>query len=95
MNAMPCLRAVSALSALAVSALCGPAVAAEPALLWEIGSRDNDTQELALGRDGYAEFREDPLFIIGQSTAASDWPYCHPGPRDAWAGNRQIGRAHV
>lgn len=88
MNAMPCLRAVSVLSALAVSALCGPAVAAEPALLWEIGSRDNDTQELALGRDGYAEFREDPLFIIGQSTAASDWPYCHPGPRDAWAGNR-------
>ncbi|HOD51391.1 MAG TPA: polysaccharide lyase family protein [Candidatus Hydrogenedentes bacterium] len=63
--------------------------AAEPVLLWEIGSRDNDTQDLALGRDRYAEFSEDPFFVVGQSDAAAVWPYCHPGPQDAWAGNRQ------
>ena len=89
MNVLPHLRAISVLPALALFAWCIPAFAGESALLWEIGSRDNDTQELALGRHRYAEFREDPLFIVGQSSAASDWPYCHPGPRDVWAGNRQ------
>ncbi|MFO7976265.1 MAG: polysaccharide lyase family protein [Candidatus Hydrogenedentota bacterium] len=64
------------------------AMAGERKLLWEIGRRDNDTRELALGPNGYAEFSEDPLFIIGQSNPADSWPYCHPGPQDAWAGSR-------
>ena len=73
---------------LALVSLAPCASAAEQTLLWEIGQRDNDTQDLALGRDKYAEFSEDPLFVVGQSDAALEWPYCHPGPQDAWAGSR-------
>ena len=57
--------------------------------LWQIGKADNDTRGLALAPAGYARFAEDPLFIVGASEAARDWPYVHPGPSDAWAGGRQ------
>ena len=63
-------------------------MAAEKSLLWEIGARDDDTRDLALGPDRYAEFNQDPMFIIGESNAAESWPYCHPGPQDAWAESR-------
>ncbi len=58
-------------------------------LLWQIGKADNDTRELALGPGGYARFSADPLYVVGLSDAAKDWPYAHPGPTDAWGGSRR------
>ena len=71
-----------------VSYLC---VAAddERRLLWEIGTADNDTSELALGPDGYGRYTKDPLFVVGTSDPKRDWPYVQPGPADTWAGGRQ------
>ena len=60
---------------------------AEP--LWVIGEADDNTAELALGPNGYQGFKEDPVFLVGQSDPKTDWPYAHPGPSDAWAGGRQ------
>lgn len=64
------------------------AIAAEGKLLWQIGKADNDTAEFALAPNGYSHFARDGLFIVGESNAARDWPYCHPGPADFWAGGR-------
>jgi hypothetical protein len=47
-------------------------------LLWQIGEPDNGIAEFALAPNG-----------VGRSTAKSNWPYCHPGPDDVWAGNKQ------
>lgn len=32
------------------------------------------------------DYRDDPTFLIGASNPATDWPFIHPGPEDAWAG---------
>ncbi|MBE3069777.1 MAG: hypothetical protein IMZ66_06030, partial [Planctomycetes bacterium] len=58
-------------------------------LLWQIGQADNDTREFALAPDGHGRFAEDPVYVVGTSDAAKDWPYAHPGPADAWAGGRR------
>jgi len=65
--------------------------AADTALLWEIGKPDGDNREFALAPAGFAQFREDAAFFIGESEPARDWPYAQPGPGDAWAG----GRSHT
>ncbi len=57
-------------------------------ILWQIGTEDRDTADLALGPDGYDAFKLDAFFVVGKSKAETDWPYVHPGPSDAWAGNR-------
>ena len=67
----------------------GPAAADELKPLFEIGTADNNTAELALGPKDYAKYAEDPLFVAGRSEAKRDWPYVQPGPGDAWAGGRQ------
>ncbi len=64
------------------------AVAAEPALLWQIGAPDNRNAEFALAPNRYAEFREDGFYVVGKSDPQRDWPYVHPGPGDGWAGGR-------
>ncbi|MBN2475103.1 MAG: GH92 family glycosyl hydrolase [Pirellulales bacterium] len=62
------------------------AAAEETKPLWKIGKADNDTAEFALAPDGYNRFGRDGLFVVGHSDASKTWPYCHPGPDDAWAG---------
>jgi alpha-mannosidase len=57
--------------------------------LWQIGIKDKNTAEFALGPNGYAQFGEDPVFMVGVSDAKKDWPYVQPGPQDAWAKSRQ------
>ncbi len=57
--------------------------------LWQIGRRDHDNREFALAPRGYASFREDGFFVVGQSNPMRDWPYVHPGPDDSWAGMRR------
>jgi hypothetical protein len=61
-----------------------PALAQDP--LWEIGKKDRDTREFALAPGRYEDFAADPVFVVGESDPAKDWPYVHPGPSDDWAG---------
>lgn len=56
-------------------------------MLWQIGRADKASAEFALAPDGWRQFREDGLFIVGESDAKRDWPYVHPGPGDSWAGS--------
>jgi len=63
--------------------------------LWEIGTADDNTADLALGPAGYARYEEDALFVVGLSKAKTDWPYVLPGPSDSWAGGRQHEAAVV
>jgi hypothetical protein len=57
--------------------------------LWQIGAKDASASELALGPNGYSQFSDDPVFIVGVSDAKKDWPYVQPGPNDAWANARR------
>ncbi|UCG47004.1 MAG: hypothetical protein JSU94_16075 [Phycisphaerales bacterium] len=57
-------------------------------LLWRIGQADKSTGEFALAPDRYMDFAADGFFVLGRSDPKEDWPYIHPGPRDAWAGGR-------
>ncbi len=63
-----------------------PVAADEMKTLWQIGAADNNTAEFALAPGGYAQYSRDGLFMVGSSDAKKDWPYCHPGPNDDWAG---------
>jgi len=62
--------------------------AAESQLLWQIGKPDHANAEFALAPGGYAQFKNDAFFIVGQSDPKHDWPYVQPGPADTWAGSR-------
>ena len=57
--------------------------------LWQIGKPDNSISEFAGAPDQGDKFEKDAVFIVGASKERTDWPYAHPGPDDAWAGNRQ------
>ena len=67
----------------------GQVAAAGNGLLWRIGSPDHDNAGFALAPNGYAKFKDDAVFVVGQSDAKRDWPYVQPGPADAWAGSRR------
>jgi alpha-mannosidase len=62
--------------------------AAEPPPLWQIGQVDRSNAELAFAPAGYGKLEHDALFVVGESDPKRDWPYAHPGPQDAWGGNR-------
>ena len=66
-----------------------PAPAASTKMLWQIGVKDKSAAEFALAPNNYAQFKEDPVFMVGVSDAKKDWPYVQPGPQDAWAGSRR------
>ena len=61
--------------------------AADSQLLWQIGKPDHNNAEFALAPSGFAQFKSDAFFVVGQSDAKQDWPYVQPGPNDAWAGS--------
>lgn len=71
-----------------LSLVCGQLRTEDGELLWQIGKADDDTADLALGRNGYARFERDGFFIVGHSDPRVDWPYTHPGPDDFWAGGQ-------
>ncbi len=80
---------------LSLSLITGLAAALRPApqsspqnLLWQIGKQDGGDGEFALAPGGYAKFQDDGFFMVGKSDSKLDWPYVHPGPNDAWAGQR-------
>jgi len=72
---------------LAVSVTSGGG-AAETKPLWQIGELDHNDVEFALAPKDYGQFKEDGLFVVGESETLRDWPYVHPGPDDTWAGGR-------
>jgi len=59
--------------------------------LWQIGREDDVASEFRHAPAGYPEYDRDGFFLVGRSEPSRDWPYCHPGPVDGWAG----GRAHA
>lgn len=65
-----------------------PSLQAE--VLWSIGKKNDTSADLALGadrpdREYNNRFPQNPLFIIGLSDPARDWPAIQPGPADTWA----------
>lgn len=76
---------VSALAFISIS------ICAAPQEIWSIGQPDQSGAELGIFGN-YGEFSgrfpDDWRFTVGKSQS-SDWPYVHPGPVDAWAGNKQ------
>ena len=56
--------------------------------LLQLGTPDHNTAEFAGAPQAYEPFGADPVFVAGFSDPRRDWPYAHPGPMDAWAGNR-------
>lgn len=65
--------------------------AAEPEILWQIGTKDHQYKELAFTGDvgSYAQkFAKDVTFTVGTSDPAKDFSGIHPGPADGWAGGR-------
>jgi alpha-mannosidase len=73
----------------AILLFAGLCSGADQHILWQIGTSDNDTADLALGPADHAQysrrFAVDPVFVIGQSDARKHWPYVQPGPADTWA----------
>ncbi|MGB9687970.1 polysaccharide lyase family protein [Thermogutta sp.] len=57
-------------------------------VLWQIGQKDGKTEGFALAPNGFSQYQKDPIFLVGVSDPARDWPYVQPGPADAWAGGR-------
>ena len=82
MNPKPLVLAALALTA-AISSF-----AADGLLLWQIGKPDRNNAEFALAPKGYAQFKSDAFFVVGESDPRRDWPYVQPGPVDSWAGGR-------
>lgn len=103
---LPVLRSVSVLAAyyiIVFSFITQAAIAqtASQKTLWQIGEKDNSAAEFALAPSGYAKFLErdfgweDGTFIIGKSTAETDWPYALPGPEDSWGGTAPLAGWHA
>lgn len=80
--------AVLAAASLAFSQPFFAEAAGAPALLWEIGERNNSSSEFALAPKKFNEFKSGALYVVGQSDPKKDWPYVHPGPADTWAGSK-------
>jgi alpha-mannosidase len=77
---------------LMLAAVAGTA-AAEPQTVWQIGKPDGSYMEFAIAGDYHAWDKQfaakDPVFEVGKSDPAKDWPFIHPGPGDSWAGARE------
>ena len=61
-------------------------------VVWKIGASNNSSADLALGPSDYKNFLsndfgfEDRYYLIGESSAKTDFPYVLPGPNDTWGG---------
>ncbi len=72
-------------------AFCTISLCAAPQEIWSIGRPDESGTELGIFgkyREFSGNYPDDWRFFIGKSQS-SEWPYVHPGPDDAWAGNKQ------
>jgi len=90
---------------LATLLLCVPffSSSTQADILWEIGVADNKSNEFALAPGNYKQFLEhdfgweDGAYVIGHSSAKTDFPYVLPGPMDGWGGTAGLSgiRSHV
>ncbi|WP_319591045.1 GH92 family glycosyl hydrolase [uncultured Draconibacterium sp.] len=61
-------------------------------VVWEIGTNNNSSADLALGPSDYKNFLskdfgyEDRYYLVGKSSPKTDFPYVLPGPDDNWGG---------
>ena len=62
-------------------------VAAADETIWQIGQFDHSSSELR-GRVDFSNPRDNPVFTVGKSDAAKDWPGAQPGTANAEAGSR-------
>ena len=56
--------------------------------LWQIGNPAVSTSQFGLAPGGFADYRCDALYIVGESKP-KDLPYVLPGPADQWAGSKR------
>ena len=56
---------ITVLLATALAGYCPGRSAGQSVLLWQIGTADDNTAELALGPKDYANYAGDPLFVNG------------------------------
>ncbi len=81
------------IASLVVASFFVPAVVAEDAqVVWQIGKADKqygDLTHMANLADFAKMFPSGVSFTVGKSDPAKDFPFIHPGPADAWAGNRE------
>jgi alpha-mannosidase len=85
-SAMGSLR--KPLLSLVLGCLSVPAVAQQH-MLWQIGKFDDSSGEF---RDAtlinYADAAYNPIYVVGRSKDAADWPRFQPGPANGLAGGR-------
>lgn len=60
-------------------------------VFWQIGQKDKNAGEFALGPYNYASFTEKfgkgaVVYEIGKNNPKTDFPFILPGPQDTWAG---------
>ena len=85
---LPTATIIGLLLAAVLVILLSIRVEEKTALLWQIGKPDHDNREFALAAKDYARYKEDGLFVVGQSDSRTDWPYVHPGPGDDFGGRQ-------
>jgi hypothetical protein len=88
-NTLPHRNVVKKTLSLLACAVLAALPSANARTLWQIGLSDTNDAEFALAPDSFSRFKEEGLFIVGQSDPRHDWPYVQPGPADTWAGARQ------
>jgi alpha-mannosidase len=64
------------------------AAQAQETELWHIGAFDRSSSEFRTEGIDYADPKSDPVYTIGESVAARDWPRFQPGPANGMAGGR-------
>lgn len=64
----------------------------QQAVIWAIGEKDNQADDMALYPNKYEDFLshdfgyEDRYFMIGNSESSTQFPFVLPGPDNAWGG---------
>ena len=64
----------------------------QQAVIWTIGEKDNQADDMALYPNKFEEFLshdfgyEDRYFMIGNSESSTQFPFVLPGPDNAWGG---------
>ena len=82
------VRLVLIVMILSIFTIAVSCTANDSKILWQIGSVDDNTQDLAFKPQNYAGFKQIGFFVVGHSDPGKDWPYLHPGPSDRWASER-------
>lgn len=86
--AMRFLLRTSVLVAFLAHLFCAGQSSAQERVLWQIGKFDASSGEFRSQGIDYANAESDPLYRVGQSRDAEDWPRFQPGNANGMAGGR-------